>query len=281
MQLSILHLVVNEGKTPTIPENLSRDGQEFLKLCFERTPKRRANCERLLQHPFLQPMYSSLRPSDQQIPVPASHPAVNAIFSPIQEESLIAPSASLSGLRPKSAYFIVTFESSVHVIHRYRAATDMEHTHKMLDWWALSSDLRLSVPAAPDHRKLDRECVIAPALGPKSFEGNQPRPSAGPSAPTPLVHKRQFGSPVRPHMEASQATVVQQSRLSPQQAVYEPEPQPDCPSIRPVTATACLEQPAHVATPPVVEYPVVPDDPMMDESPESAASYIDESPFLL
>lgn len=111
MQLSILHLVVNEGKTPTIPENLSRDGKEFLKLCFERTPKRRANCERLLQHPFLQPLSSSPRPSEQPIPVPASHPAVNAVFSPIQEESVGAPSTSLSGLRPKSAIYVALMHS--------------------------------------------------------------------------------------------------------------------------------------------------------------------------
>lgn len=104
MQLSVMYHVVNEGKDPTIPESLSKDGKEFLKLCFERNPERRANCTRLLQHPFLHPLNGNSRPIERAT-AQTFHPPVSAVFSPIEEES-VAPSASLSGLRPKSTLLV-------------------------------------------------------------------------------------------------------------------------------------------------------------------------------
>eukprot|EP00892_Ulva_mutabilis_P003811 jgi/Ulvmu1/1801/UM119_0019.1 len=226
--LSVMYHVVNEGKDPTIPETLSKDGREFLKLCFERIPERRANCNRLLQHPFLQPLNGNSR-QNEPVPVAAFHPPVNAVFSPIQEES-VAPSASLSGLRPKT----------------------------------------------PDQRKKEQEYVIEPALGPKSLEGNMPRPSVVSATPAQPPNKRQFGSPVRPHIDVAQSSSGQPPRPSTQQASLCPAPLEDpLSSSRPATAAACLEQSFPAATPPrVEEYPVVPDDPMMDESPEMASAEI-------
>lgn len=129
--------------------------------------------------------------------------------------------------------------------------------------------------AAPEHRKLEKECVIEPALGPKSLDGSQARQFPSTSASVLPGHKRQFGSPVRVQTDLSQATTGQQARPSTCQGTHEPVPQDDGPSDRLATSAPCLDESAHMATPIVAEYPVAPDDPMMDESPESAALSFD------
>ena len=44
---------VGMGETPAIPERLSKEGQDFLALCFEHDPRARATAEDLLNQPFL------------------------------------------------------------------------------------------------------------------------------------------------------------------------------------------------------------------------------------
>lgn len=118
---------------------------------------------------------------------------------------------------------------------------------------------------------MEQDYVIEPALGPRSLEGHPPRPPAAPSLPVPPVPKRQFGSPVRPLADASHASSGQQPRPSTQQDIHQVSPLEDHLASRPTTAAACLEQVVPVTPPPADEYPVVADDPMMDESPESMA----------
>lgn len=134
--------------------------------------------------------------------------------------------------------------------------------------------------AAPDDRKLEKEYVIEPALGPKSLDGNQSRPLPSTSASVLPGHKRQFGSPVRVQTDMAQATPGQQARPSTLKGTHEPVSHGDGPSNQLTTSEPCLDESAHMATPTVVEYPVAPDDPMMDESPESAALSFDLNEHL-
>lgn len=41
------------NKAPTIPENLSSLGKDFLQCCFQRRPEDRPSASNLLNHPFL------------------------------------------------------------------------------------------------------------------------------------------------------------------------------------------------------------------------------------
>lgn len=80
VQMGVIYHIVNNDIQPAIPVNLSREGQEFLQLCFDRDPRRRANCDRLLMHPFVANVTT---PASQ----PATHADVGNTFSPIHEES--------------------------------------------------------------------------------------------------------------------------------------------------------------------------------------------------
>lgn len=122
--------------------------------------------------------------------------------------------------------------------------------------------------AAPDHRKMDKEYVIEPALGPKSLEATPPRSSVVPAMPVQPAHSRPFASPARPHMDASDITSGQQPRPLPHQGKHVPTPPDEQLASRPATAAACLEPSAPVVTPPADDYPVA-EDPVFDESPES------------
>ncbi|KAK9818541.1 hypothetical protein WJX74_002024 [Apatococcus lobatus] len=49
---ALFHIAASKGPPP-IPENVSPECQNFLLLCFNRSPRDRPNAARLLQHPFL------------------------------------------------------------------------------------------------------------------------------------------------------------------------------------------------------------------------------------
>ncbi|CAD7702839.1 unnamed protein product [Ostreobium quekettii] len=67
----MFHIASAKGP-PTIPETLSLEAQDFLRMCFHRNPKERPNATRLLKHPFVAhageraPAYSD-PPSDRPI----------------------------------------------------------------------------------------------------------------------------------------------------------------------------------------------------------------------
>lgn len=123
---------------------------------------------------------------------------------------------------------------------------------------------------------MEKEYVIEPALGPKTLDGINSRP--GTAGPVPLGHKRKFGSPVRPPVDVSQSNVGQ-SRPPAQTSVSGGVQQQVIATNHAGVAEASMEPSveeysAHVATPPAAEYPVAPDDPMLDESPESAFIFL-------
>eukprot|EP00357_Protocruzia_adherens_P010609 CAMPEP_0115039414 /NCGR_PEP_ID=MMETSP0216-20121206/44013_1 /TAXON_ID=223996 /ORGANISM="Protocruzia adherens, Strain Boccale" /LENGTH=857 /DNA_ID=CAMNT_0002420047 /DNA_START=224 /DNA_END=2797 /DNA_ORIENTATION=+ len=52
-QITALFQIAQSAKTPTIPENLSEELEDFLTLCLQRYPKDRPNVKQLLRHPFI------------------------------------------------------------------------------------------------------------------------------------------------------------------------------------------------------------------------------------
>ena len=45
---------VTRAETPPIPENLSPEGQSFIRFCLQRNPADRPSAAQLLEHPFVQ-----------------------------------------------------------------------------------------------------------------------------------------------------------------------------------------------------------------------------------
>jgi mitogen-activated protein kinase kinase kinase 3 len=64
MQAAAMFKVMKD--TPAIPETLSPEGKDFLRLCFKRNPAERPTATMLLEHRFLK----NLQHSD---PSPSSH----------------------------------------------------------------------------------------------------------------------------------------------------------------------------------------------------------------
>ncbi|BDA50837.1 probable mitogen-activated protein kinase kinase kinase NPK1 at N-terminal half [Coccomyxa sp. Obi] len=52
-QVSALFHIASSKEPPVIPDVLSKEGRDFLLLCFNRTPKERPSASRLLRHPWL------------------------------------------------------------------------------------------------------------------------------------------------------------------------------------------------------------------------------------
>lgn len=59
----MLKLRVNM-ETPKIPEELSKEGKDFLEKCFDRNPKRRWTADMLLQHPYLEQEKEAIKKDD-------------------------------------------------------------------------------------------------------------------------------------------------------------------------------------------------------------------------
>ena len=52
-QVAALFHIASGKSAPPIPSHLSKDAQDFLRLCFQRDPKMRPNAHNLLKHPFI------------------------------------------------------------------------------------------------------------------------------------------------------------------------------------------------------------------------------------
>lgn len=64
----------NSKELPTIPDYLSDEGKDFVKLCLQRVPQNRPSAAKLLEHSFVK----NVVPLEKQIPSPTSsdHPPV-------------------------------------------------------------------------------------------------------------------------------------------------------------------------------------------------------------
>ncbi|GER51021.1 serine/threonine protein kinase, partial [Striga asiatica] len=54
----------NSKELPTIPEHLSNEGKEFVKLCLQRNPQHRPTATQLLEHSFVKNLEKNISPSD-------------------------------------------------------------------------------------------------------------------------------------------------------------------------------------------------------------------------
>lgn len=52
-QMSAMFHIANSTTGPPIPDHISAEAKDFLRLCFARVPGKRPNCARLLRHPFV------------------------------------------------------------------------------------------------------------------------------------------------------------------------------------------------------------------------------------
>ena len=64
----------NSKELPTIPDHLSDEGKDFVRLCLQRVPQNRPTAAQLLEHSFVK----NVVPLEKQIPGPTSsdHPPV-------------------------------------------------------------------------------------------------------------------------------------------------------------------------------------------------------------
>jgi serine/threonine protein kinase len=59
--------IANSNDLPPMPPTLSADGQDFIKKCLERDPKKRPHAITLLKHPFLQVPHTAAAAAPAQI----------------------------------------------------------------------------------------------------------------------------------------------------------------------------------------------------------------------
>ena len=67
----------NSKELPAVPETLSREGKDFVRLCLQRDPCLRPTAAKLLEHPFVKDCPSVCRPDDtlagaDSLPIPRS-----------------------------------------------------------------------------------------------------------------------------------------------------------------------------------------------------------------
>ncbi|KAJ6997379.1 mitogen-activated protein kinase kinase kinase 17-like [Populus alba x Populus x berolinensis] len=76
-------LLIRIGKCdelPTIPEELSQQGKDFLSKCFVKDPKRRWTADMLLEHPFVADQGKGTAPSGEEIEVSSTSPTCHFDF---------------------------------------------------------------------------------------------------------------------------------------------------------------------------------------------------------
>jgi serine/threonine protein kinase len=76
-------LLIRIGKgdeLPTIPEELSQQGKDFLSKCFVKDPKRRWTADMLLEHPFVADQGKGTVPLREEIEVSSTSPRCHFDF---------------------------------------------------------------------------------------------------------------------------------------------------------------------------------------------------------
>lgn len=58
----------NSKELPAIPDHLSEEGKDFVKLCLQRNPQHRRTAAQLLEHPFV----NNTGPLERPLPNPES-----------------------------------------------------------------------------------------------------------------------------------------------------------------------------------------------------------------
>lgn len=91
--------IASSKDPPPIPDHLSPEAQDFLRLCFNRVPTERPNASRLLKHPFITNTLSS---APRTPPVPSSQMQTQALppLCMVPESQEVKASARSPGPRP-------------------------------------------------------------------------------------------------------------------------------------------------------------------------------------
>jgi len=77
----------NSKELPAIPDSLSREGKEFVRLCLQRDSAHRPTAAQLLEHPFVQDATRICRPDDTLVGAdllllnPAIRPVVSNLLN--------------------------------------------------------------------------------------------------------------------------------------------------------------------------------------------------------
>lgn len=82
LKVAAMFKIGNSKELPTIPENLSDEGKDFVRLCLQRNPSQRPTAAQLLDHPFVK---SAVPPENSKLgSTPPDLPMVtNAVKSAV------------------------------------------------------------------------------------------------------------------------------------------------------------------------------------------------------
>lgn len=83
-QIAAMFKIGNSKELPAIPDHLSEDGKNFVRLCLQRNPLDRPTAAMLLEHPFVKNAAPSERPLLSDDPSDAVPMVTNAVRSLVQ-----------------------------------------------------------------------------------------------------------------------------------------------------------------------------------------------------
>lgn len=87
----------NSKELPAIPDFLSREAKEFVRLCLQRDPAHRPTAAQLLEHPFVQDATRICRPDDTLAGIadlPPSSPAMRPVVSDLHNSRAVCEAYS-------------------------------------------------------------------------------------------------------------------------------------------------------------------------------------------
>lgn len=78
LKVAAMFKIGNSKELPTIPDSLSDEGKDFVRLCLQRDPQRRPPASKLLEHSFVK----NVAPLEKLSPTSSDHSCVtNAVKS--------------------------------------------------------------------------------------------------------------------------------------------------------------------------------------------------------
>lgn len=105
----------NSKELPTIPDHLSEEGKEFVRLCLQRNPYNRPSAAQLLEHPFVKNAAPLERPVPAYEPIDAPTSITNGMrtlgiglernLSGLELDRLAVHSSRVSPTRPRSSEY--------------------------------------------------------------------------------------------------------------------------------------------------------------------------------